>query len=112
MSYIPKEVNAIGIDLGTFNKGTRVKQEIIQNGVSIINMGKIGIPWCEQITHDSTWTLQDEMRDLEEDTRGTIWDGVCALFLALYIFKNNTSNKPAVPRGVVGVRGASRYGNT
>jgi len=113
MSYIPKQVNAIGLDLGTFDRGTRVKQAIIQNGSSMINMGKVGIPWIEQITNGSTWTLQDEMRDLEEDTRGIVWDGVCALFLALYILKNNTfQNKPTAPRRVVGARGVSRYGTS
>lgn len=118
LEYIPKWIQPIGIDLGSGDgTGTRLKHAIIQNGVSMLTMGKVGLPReVEQITDEGTWTLEDELRDFEEDTRGLIWDAVCTLFLALYIINNPHFGRPTQekekvkPRRVVGIRGVSKHG--
>ncbi len=107
-----KDIRPVGINLGTSTSSkTRIKTDLITNGVSIIQMGKIGIPWIEHITDSETWTLQDELRDLEDDTSGLMWDGACALFLVLWILFGNkklTETTPPPPR-VIGVKGVNKY---
>lgn len=114
--FIPKHVRAIGLDLGSSARGGgRLKSDIVQNGISCINMEQVGIPQTvEQVTNEGTWTLEDELRDFCEDTRGIVWDAVCALFLGLYIINNPDAGGIGTPRSpsIVGAKGASKYGHS
>lgn len=115
MEFISKEVNPIGLSLGeSAGKGQRIKSAIIQNGISYLEMGKIGIPEdIRQITDDETWTIEDELRDFQENTEGIIWDAVCALFMGLYILDHKDDfqeqARPSIPT-ILGVRGANKHG--
>ncbi len=113
--FVPKKVRPIAFDFGTTTGGMRLKHAVILNGVTMCSTKQMGIPWVEQVDREEgVWTLQDELRDLEEDTTGLIWDGACALFIAAYIYKNPTfgrkRGKSNRPPSVVGVKGATRYG--
>jgi len=113
-SYI-EDINPIGINLATA-KGA-LRQSIIDEGISVFEMAKIGIPKNFEITDEvenQVWLLKDEISDFDpEHLKVIIWDMVCAIFLAVWIATNheipNKEDKKPKPT-ICRVKGASKYG--
>ena len=103
----------IGIQLG--QQRGKLREDIINEGLSTIENGKIGIPpSIEQIYNNELWTLRDELSDFDQNhTDVIIWDFVCALFLAIYIANGHqiqTKEKKRTIPNIVAVKGSSKYG--
>lgn len=92
----------------------RMREDLIENGLSFFESGNIGLPYIEQVEKDGTvWTAEDELRDFELNPKNIIWDFVCALFLGLWVIegKHKKSEKPkeqARP-SIVNVRGVKKH---
>jgi len=104
-SYL-SDLNPIGINLATAHG--KLEQDIISEGLSHFETGKIGVPPdIEQITEpdNELWTLRDELTDFSPDNKDNIiWDFVCALFLGIWVARghakpenNEPKPRPAVP---------------
>lgn len=113
-SYI-EEIDPIGIQLAQENG--RLREDIINEGITTIEMGMIGIPGgIEQVIDNELWTLRDELTDFDpENLKYVIWDMVCAIFLAIWVARGHrfsNKEKPKKIPSVCGVRGVNKHGRS
>jgi hypothetical protein len=103
MSFL-EDTNAIGYSLQE-----SLRAQIISEGVSSINLGKIGIPSLTQFHEEGSWFAQDELRDFDQDNPDN-WDFICALFISIWLARGNRPGSTNVANPTVArAAGVSKY---
>jgi len=101
-----------------------IRVQIIEEGLSALENGEIGIPLqgdtehkgIEQILNGEYWCLRDELTDFDPEALDyIIWDVVCCLFIGAWYSKGFRPNKVklrnvTVPQVNPRAKGRSKYG--
>lgn len=99
-----------------FKLHKRLRDEICETGVSVIQCGEIGLPLQEihETINGQFWSARDELNDFDPEALDSIiWDFVCALFLGIWLAKGKrppgTGIKANVPRCMPRAKGVSKH---
>lgn len=96
----------------------QLRNQIIEQGVSTIQAGDIGIPFSQinQVINNEYWSARDEFTDFDPEALDiVIWDFVCAVFMGIWLAKgfrpkeSTRKKKKSKPRLSASVKGASKY---
>lgn len=96
---------------------TNIRNEIIETGLSCIELGEIGLPLAQMshVLNDSFWSAEDELADFDpQNLDSIIWDFVCALFIGIWAAKghsygNKKQKKKSPPRINPIAKGRPKY---
>ena len=98
---------------------TKNREEIIEEGLSSIQLGNIGLPLedVHQVIDQRYWCLRDELTDFDDTALDhVIWDFVCCIFIGVWYasgkrprIRSNKNKKPSPPRTVAKLKGVSKY---
>jgi hypothetical protein len=108
-------LEAINPVLFKLNPGLRA--QIIEEGVTTIEAGEIGLPLREitQVKGGEYWSLEDELTDFDPEALDVlVWDFVCALFIGIWLARGNRprtagGSKKAKPRVYPVARGVAKH---